>query len=221
MDIRARTFLTILCMALFVALATATHGVAAQVDDPLVRFAPSSAFQPAERTQATGLYVLGTTSIRSWTATHYVLMRDGLSVQIHTKANGHWLDKLPMSRGGLTIGSARFDELLAIAGGLNRNTKELPQATRDRFYCRAGFGSCGVAGASTGSGETTAIRRVLGSIVNQAHAADPACPKCRRYFERLDGAHPFELEFDAGQRRIVFTGFDIRAVWSTPPLDEI
>ena len=135
---------TLQCLVMCLALSSAgaAEPSASAGSSEAAQFALSSTFQAAERDQATGIYVFGTTRIRSWTATHYILMREGRGVQIHTKANGVWLPKLEGSNGGLLIGAAKFDQLLSIAGGLNRNAKELAPATRDRFFCLAGFGGC-------------------------------------------------------------------------------
>jgi hypothetical protein len=221
-----------LCLTLAVASASANPAAAEEPGESAPQFALSSAFQAAEQIQATGLYILGTTRIRTWTATHYVLMRDGRGVQIHTHANGAWLQKLEGSSGGLLIGVAKFDELLSIAGGVNRNAKELPAEARDRFYCLAGFGDCRstappVAGrtrASEPSGALPpplAITQLLLPLVGDAQAKEGPCPGCQPYFTLGEGARTLGFGFEAATRRMMFEGWGIRASWLVPPPDEI
>lgn len=190
-------------------------------------FVPGNAFAAAMKQQATGIYVLGTTRIRTWSAVHYVLMRDGRGLQIQTKAGGAWLPKLDGSGGGHTVGAERFEQLLALAGGVNRDVKQLPAIERDRFLCLAGFGGCVT--------PTKAESPAAGWMFIPSDAALAALPAAlltvapvpagaggqQPYFLHGVPGQEFRFAFDAPGRRLWFDGWGIHAGWLVPPLDEI
>lgn len=196
-------------------------------------FVLGSAYAQAVRQEATGIYVLGTTRIRSWTATHYLLARYGRGLQIHTKANGAWLPKLDGSSGGHTVGVERFDELLSIAGGVNRDVRQLPPAQRDRFFCVAGFGGCvgqtsQVPESAGARGERLSRERELSgpagffaALFGATASAAAICAQCQPYFASAEAGREFRLEFDRPARGLWFQGWGIRGGWRVPPLDEI
>lgn len=196
-------------------------------------FVLGSAYPLAAKQEASGIYVLGTTRLRSWTATHYVLVRYGRGLQIHTKANGAWLPKLAGSSGGHTVGVERFDELLSIAGGVNRDVRQLPAVQRDRFFCVAGFGGC--VGQTSQVPETTASRdrhlarshepagpaSFFASLLGAQARAAGICAQCQPYFASADPGREFRFEFDGPARGLWFQGWGIRGGWRVPQLDEI
>lgn len=196
-------------------------------------FVLGSAYAQAVRQEATGVFVLGTTRIRNWTATHYLLVRYGRGLQIQTKANGAWLPRLEGSSGGHSIGAERFDELLSLAGGVNRDVRQLPVAQRDRFFCVAGFGGCvGKAGAATepdADHETLATRGLrpgsvgnfLAGLLGAPAFAGAICAQCQPYFANTEAGNEFRFEFDRQARALWLQGWGIRAGWRVPPLDEI
>lgn len=211
-------------------------------------FVPGSAFAAAVKQQATGIYVLGTTRIRTWSAVHYVLVRDGRGLQIQTKAGGAWLPKLDGSGGGHTVGLERFEQLLSLAGGVNRDVKQLPSAHRDRFLCLAGFGGCVARSDEAQVSPSLAARRsapgplamlpsdVAALPVSRVLAKPAAGPfmaalltvaplpaggRTQPYFAHGAPGQEFRFAFDAAARRLWFDGWGIHASWLVPPLDEI
>jgi hypothetical protein len=194
---------------------------------PRPAFVLGNAYAEALNEAATGVYVLGTTRIRTWTAVHYLLVRNGRGVQIQTKAGGAWLPKLAGSEGGHTVGADRFDELLAIAGGVNRDVRDLPAAQRDRFSCIAGFGGC--VGRTTELGRSVrTVRSLAGETAVGSRTgffglstATAATVNRQVYFANGAPGPEFRLEFDARERGLWFLGLGMRAGWRVPPLDEI
>jgi hypothetical protein len=190
-------------------------------------FVPGAAHVQALKQEATGIYVLGTTRIRSWSAVHYVLVRSGRSVQIQTKSSGAWLPKAQGSQGGHTIGTERFEQLLSIAGGPNRNVRQLPAAQRDRVLCVAGFGGCVAQQSEARDADKAIIRRTqLSDAVAFASrlfgtTANAAAANTQPYFANREPGSEFRFEFDPGTRQLWFDGWGIHAGWRVPPLDEI
>lgn len=243
MDTRLLTAASLL--ALTAASVVAAPTSAGAPDEARPAFVTGSSFALAAKQQATGIYVLGTTGIRNWTAVHYVLMRDGRALQIQSKAGGSWLPKVAGSGGGHLVGAERFDQLLALAGGPNRDAKQLPVVQRDRFLCVAGFGGCvgpGVPAAHSdprgahlmpgGPLAATLVASTLAPPITPAILLSSASSAAGRtttgsaanaqaYFVSAAPGAEFRLEFDAATRRLWFDGWGIRAGWVVPPLDEL
>lgn len=128
---------------------TSTKARAASVVQP--KFAPGAAFSKALSAGATGIYTLGTSTFTGYaSATTFALVHQGQIREVHSKSGGQWMSKRS-SQGGLGLTSAQFDDLIALAGGLDRNVNTTNG--RDQFLCLAKLAAgCGSGAApSTGT----------------------------------------------------------------------
>lgn len=230
---RCTLALTPLLLIAAIPLSSATVESASPAASLQPVFVLGSTYAQAAKQEASGIYVLGTTRLRSWTATHYLLVRYGRGLQIHTKANGAWLPKLEGSGGGHTVGVERFDELLSIAGGVNRDVRQLPAAQRDRFFCLAGFGGCigqtrvvpqapaSFEGRMTPDHEPDGPANFFVNLLGAPASAAGICAQCQPYFASVEPGREFRFEFDRPARSLWFQGWGVRGGWRAPPLDEI
>lgn len=101
-------------------------------------FAAGSAFEAALKTNATGIYRLGTSSFGArGSATTFALVHAGQIKQVQSKRGAQWLPKQQGSSGGLPVSGPMFDQLIQIAGAVDRNANQLPAAKREQFLCVA------------------------------------------------------------------------------------
>lgn len=114
-------------------------------------YSGSTAISTALSTNATGIYVVGTSTFSGRKpATTYALVHNGQIRQVHSKSGGSWMRKQAGSSGGVAVMAATFDTLITTAGGVNRNVNTLSSSVRDQFLSTAGL-----AGATSGGGSGT------------------------------------------------------------------
>src|SRR5690606_8174772 len=87
----------------------------------------------AVTSRATGIYLI-TTFQKPGGGVYqtYGLLKQGELQEVHTKAKG-WLSKKPGSASIKPMPAAKFDQLIAAAGGINRNV-ETNAAVKANFY---------------------------------------------------------------------------------------
>ena len=115
-------------------------------------FSAGSQFSAALSSNATGIYSLGTSNFGTYgAATTFALIHGGQIRQVQSKSGGRWLTKQAGSAGGISVSGAKFDQLMQIAGGANRNVNTMAAATRDAFLCAATLSTANCP-TTTGSG---------------------------------------------------------------------
>jgi len=170
--------------ALLVLVAAAFAGTAATADEARFRAGPGAASLPSG---ATGLYELGTVGLGHGSAQVRALVHHGRILQVHALHDGRWLAKRSGSSGGKTAAPPKFDELAAIAGGINVDLRDLPAPARERFIEAAGLVllDSGSHGAATGPGGAA-------------------------------GTEGFAIRVDTDNATWRFEGFGIVAIWPVP-----
>jgi len=154
---------------------------------------------------ATGLYELGTVHFGNESGQLQALVHHGRVLQVHCRHDGRWLAKRSGSSGGKTVAPTKFDELATIAGGLNVDMRQAPEAVHERFARAAGLISLG----------QPATRRL--SFISSAYASDCGPIGCRAIY-RHDTAGPegFVISSDTENGRWGFEGYGIVAIWPVP-----
>lgn len=164
---RLKSLLAVLLALLFVATGQAPAQAAMQTratvqtqDGPPPspsdgKFAVGGSLNAGVTGQATGVYVIATFNKPGvGTVTTYGLLKQGALQEVHTKKGTAWLGK-QSGHSIKTLSASKFDQLIAAAGGANRNV-ETNAAAKANFYQIAGFASSGggTSGGGTGGGST-------------------------------------------------------------------
>jgi hypothetical protein len=90
-------------------------------------------------TQSTGIYVIAHLERDGRISQSIALFRKGQMTEIHTRVvGGPYLNRKAGST-AIRVPTAKFDQLITAAGGLNVNVEQLPAAKRNQFYQLAGF----------------------------------------------------------------------------------
>jgi hypothetical protein len=116
-------------------------------------FAAGPALDAAVTNRATGIFLISTfQKPGGGTYRTYGLLKQGELQEVHTKGAA-WLQKRPGARSIKALSSSKFDQLIAAAGGADRNV-EGNAALKASFYQIAGFagGSGGTSGGGSGTG---------------------------------------------------------------------
>jgi len=123
-----------IAIALLLTIACAANAVAA--GEPL--FEPGPGLRSLD-SAATGVFELGSVRFGKESGRLQALVHHGRVLQVHCRYDGRWLAKRGGSSGGKAIAPTKFDELSAIAGGLNQDVRRAPAATRESFARAAGL----------------------------------------------------------------------------------
>lgn len=157
-------FSTFLAAAL--ALGTAAMAQAASIQ-------PGSGASVSD--QATGIYEIVVTTGSRATYRTLALLDRGQIIDLHTRRGTTYLARKAGSP-AVRVTSQKFNEMITIAGGINKDVNKLPAATRDAFLQKAGLG-----GGASGGG---------GSAPLQVPPTDGACPI----------GYELHISFDTGRK---------------------
>ena len=176
-------------------LAGVATGVRASVDEfhsgPGVR---------ALADRATGVYEIGSIDFGGPVITLQALIQNGEVLQIHGRRAGTWLAKRTGSHGGKPVAPPKFDELVTIGGGLNRDIRRAAAIVQRDFARAADLTLLNTANAGT----TPA-------------ASSCGATGCRMLF-KLDvpAAGSFQVSVSADRTSWSFEGYGIVAIWAMP-----
>jgi len=98
---------------------------------------------------ATGVYEIVITNGTRATYRTLALMDRGRIVEVHTRRGTNYLARTSGSP-AVKVTSGKFNTLITIAGGVNRDVNKLPAATRDSFNQTAGLDGSGSSGGDSG-----------------------------------------------------------------------
>jgi hypothetical protein len=131
------------------------------------KFVKPAGIEAAVKARATGIYLAASLNVEgSKRYDTLTLINQGAAIEVHTKqSGGGYLAKRPGAQSVRVISTSKFDQLIAAAGGLNRNV-EGTQA-KAGFLQLAGLS----AGGSTGGGSTGG-----GSTGGTGGTSVPPCP---------------------------------------------
>jgi hypothetical protein len=114
------------------------------------KFVKPAGIESAVQSRATGIYLAA--SLTTPAGHHFdtlTLINQGAAVEVHTKrAGGAYLAKQPGAQSVRTISTAKFDQLIGLAGGINRNVEGT--AAKAQFLQVAGLAPGGTGGTGTG-----------------------------------------------------------------------
>lgn len=139
-------------LAAVIATATATIAQAASIQ-------PGSGASVSKT--ATGIYEIAVTNGSRATYRTLALVDQGRIIELHTRRGTTYLARKAGSP-SVRVTSQKFNEMITIAGGINRDVNKLPAATRSSFMQKAGLGD-----SASGDG---------GSAPLQVPPTDGACP---------------------------------------------
>ena len=128
--------------------------------------AAAQAFRPGPglaglQSGATGIYELGTVTLANATVGLRALMHNGQVLQVQSRHDGRWLARRSGSMGGKAVAPTKFDELTAIAGGLNVDVRRRQLDTQQQFARTAGLVLLEApGGAPTNSQASQHVRRL-------------------------------------------------------------
>jgi len=106
---------------------------------------PGSGASVSDR--ATGIYEIVVTSGSRGTYRTLALMDRGRVIELHTRSGTTYLARKAGSP-AIRVTSQKFNEMITIAGGINKDVNKLPAATRDSFMQKAGLGGTSGDGGS-------------------------------------------------------------------------
>jgi len=182
------------------------------------RFEPTAA-PGAASARATGIFLLGRAYLPGAPVEVYALLHNGDVLQVHARLRGSWLAKRRGSSGGKELAPSRFDELMAIAGGANRDVRAQGAKVHADFARVGGLlrlepGSAAEEGrAVKGPGARTTRL----TLIEQAHASDCGEIGCVELYRRAasDG-RGFVIRIGVDRSTWSFDGYGIVSVWGVP-----
>lgn len=182
------------------------------------RFEPTAALGAAG-THATGIYLLGRAYLPREPVEVYALLHNGEVLQVHARLGGSWLAKRHGSSGGKPLAPSRFDELMAIAGGADRDVRTQGARIHADFARVGGLlrlepGDSASEGRAVKGPGTRTTRLTL---IEHAHASDcgeVGCTELYRLTTR-DG-RGFVIRTGIDRSTWSFAGYGIVSVWGVP-----
>jgi hypothetical protein len=182
------------------------------------RFEPTAALGAAGQ-HATGIYLLGRAWLPGEPIEVYALLHNGEVLQVHARLHGSWLAKRHGSRGGKPLAPSRFDELMAIAGGADRDVRAQGARVHADFARVGGLlrlkpGDTAAEGRAVKGPGSGATRLTL---IEAAHASDCGeigCTELYRLTTR-DG-RGFVIRTGVDRATWSFSGYGIVSVWGVP-----
>ncbi len=182
------------------------------------RFVPTAALGAANE-RATGIYLLGRAYLPGDPVELYALLHNGDVLQVHARLRGSWLAKRHGSSGGKELAPSRFDELMAIAGGPDRDVRAQGAKVHADFARVGGLlrlepGSAAAEGRSVKGPGTRTTRLAL---IEQAHASDCGEIGCVELYRRAAGdGRGFVIRVGVDRSTWSFEGYGIVSVWGVP-----
>jgi hypothetical protein len=182
------------------------------------RFEPAVALGAASG-RATGIYLLGRAYLPGDPVEVYALLHNGDVLQVHARMHGSWLAKRHGSIGGKELAPSRFDELMAIAGGADRDVRAQGAKVHADFARVGGLlrlepGSAAAEGRAVKGPGSRATRLAL---IEQAHASDCGEIGCVELYRRAaDDGRGFVIRIGVDRATWSFEGYGIVSVWGVP-----
>lgn len=195
----------------FVLVLAIAPAAAAQV------FKPSPGLAGLE-SGATGIYELGTVTLANASVGLRALLHNGQVLQVHSRHDGRWLARRSGSMGGKAVAPTKFDELAAIAGGLNIDVRGGQLGMQQQFARTAGLVLLQPTGNTAQSPPTGQPGPALGNGKTTRKVATECAPASCRVIANHDrsGATGFTIALDNAASVWSFTGYGIVAVWPVP-----
>jgi hypothetical protein len=168
--------------------------------------------------RATGIFDLGELRSGQRSARVRALVHHGRVLQVHGRLEGRWLAKTSGSSGGKPMSPSKFDELVAIAGGVNRDVRQASADVRRSFSTAAELMPIARTSAARVNGVASEDWFVLGiSPVSTASAADCGALGCEALYQHESHhSEGFRIAVDASSGHWGFQGFGIVAIWALP-----
>jgi hypothetical protein len=168
--------------------------------------------------RATGIFDLGELRSGRHSARVRALVHHGRVLQVHGRLEGRWLAKSSGSSGGKSMSPSKFDELVAIAGGVNRDVRQASADVRRSFSTAAELMPIvGMTAFRVRGGEPDYSYLAAFWPVATASAADCGALGCEalyRYESRQ--SEGFRIAVDVSSGHWGFQGFGIVAIWALP-----
>jgi hypothetical protein len=180
----------------------------------------STAQSSTATARATGIFLLGRAYLPDDPVEVYALLHNGDILQVHARLGGRWLAKRHGSSGGKELAPSRFDELMAIAGGANRDVRAQGGKVHADFARVGGLlrleqGRAAAAGRGVVNGQDS--RKTLPSLIETAQASDCGEIGCVEIFRlAVDEGRGFVIRIGVDRSTWSFTGYGIVSVWGVP-----
>jgi hypothetical protein len=187
-------------------------------------FAESDRFEPAAAAagtggRVTGIYLLGRAYLPGDPVEVYALLHNGEVLQVHARLSGHWLAKRYGSSGGKQLAPSRFDELMAIAGGADRDVRALGAKVHADFARVGGLLRLDATGpGAEGHALKGPATRIIGlTLIERANASECGEIGCVELFRRAAGdGRGFVVRIGVDRSTWSFEGYGIVSVWGVP-----
>jgi hypothetical protein len=182
------------------------------------RFEPS-AVSAGTGVRATGIFLLGRAYLPGDPVEVYALLHNGEVLQVHARQRGRWLAKRHGSSGGKQLAPSRFDELMAIAGGADRDVRAQGAKVHADFARVGGLLRLDSNGsAAEGHAVKGPATRSTGLVlIEQAHASDCGAIGCVELYRRAAGdGRGYVIRIGVDRATWSFEGYGIVSVWGVP-----
>jgi hypothetical protein len=167
----------------------------------------------------TGIYLLGRAHLPGDPIEVYALLHNGEILQVHARLRGSWLAKRHGSSGGKDLAPSRFDELMAIAGGADRDVRAQGARVHADFARVGGLLRLDPGRPATeGRAFKRPGARTTGlALIERAHASDCGVIGCVELYRRAasDG-RGFVIRIGVDRSTWSFEGYGIVSVWGVP-----